>query len=84
MPSDQRTERQKEIRMAGIRIIGLGKSTGDQKISNDDLSKSVDTSDAWIREKSGIESRYFAKEKSNSDMALEAAEMAISCLLYTS
>lgn len=78
MPSDQRTERQKEIRMAGIRIIGLGKSTGDQKISNDDLSKSVDTSDAWIREKSGIESRYFAKEKSNSDMALEAAEMAIS------
>ena len=56
----------------------MGKSTGDQKISNDDLSKSVDTSDAWIREKSGIESRYFAKEKSNSDMALEAAEMAIS------
>ncbi len=63
--------------MAGIRIIGLGKSTGDKVVTNDDMAKIVDTNDAWIREKSGIRSRYFAQEKTNTDMATEAAEKAI-------
>ena len=31
--------------MAGIRILGLGKAQGDRKVTNDDLSKTVDTSD---------------------------------------
>ena len=63
--------------MAGIKIIGLGKSRGDSTVTNSDLEQLVDTSDQWIREKSGIRSRFFAREKSNVDMAAEAAENAI-------
>ncbi|MCI8609632.1 MAG: ketoacyl-ACP synthase III [Firmicutes bacterium] len=63
--------------MAGIRIIGLGKSTGDRQVTNQDLTKLVDTSDEWIRKKSGIQSRYFAEYRTNCDMAVEAAEGAI-------
>lgn len=64
--------------MAGIKIIGLGRASGDVTVTNDDLAKKIDTSDSWIREKSGIRARYFAKEKSNTDMAAEAATMAVS------
>ncbi len=63
--------------MAGIRIKGLGKATGENKVTNDDLAQIVETSDEWVREKTGIISRYFAKEKTNEDMAYEAGEIAI-------
>lgn len=63
--------------MAGIKILGLGKSRGDVTVTNQDMEKMVDTSDQWIRSKSGIRSRYFAVEKTNEDMAVEAAEEAI-------
>ena len=63
--------------MAGIRIIGLGKATGDKVVTNEDMSRLVDTSDQWIREKSGICSRFFAENRSNADMAVEAAQKAI-------
>lgn len=64
--------------MAGIKIVGLGKSHGDVKVTNIDMEKIVDTSDQWIQEKTGIVSRYFAVEKSNEDLAYEAAIDAIS------
>ena len=63
--------------MAGIRIIGLGKATGDRSVTNEEMSQMVDTSDQWIREKSGIQSRFFAENRSNADMAVEAAQKAI-------
>lgn len=63
--------------MAGIVIKGTGKATGECSISNDRLAETVDTSDSWIREKTGIRSRYFAKEKDNRNMAFEAAEKAL-------
>lgn len=63
--------------MAGIKIIGLGKARGDRVVTNEDLEQIVDTSDGWIREKSGIRSRYFAEHKTNADLASEAAEAAI-------
>ncbi|MBQ8563889.1 MAG: beta-ketoacyl-ACP synthase 3 [Firmicutes bacterium] len=63
--------------MGGIRIIGLGKATGERTVTNEEMSRIVDTSDQWIREKTGIRSRYFAENKSNADLAAEAAEMAI-------
>lgn len=63
--------------MAGIRILGHGLSQGDEVISNFDLEKIVRTSDSWIREKTGIEQRFFSKNKSNLDMAEEAAVRAI-------
>ena len=63
--------------MSGIRILGHGLSQGDEVISNFDLEKIVRTSDSWIREKTGIEKRFFSKNKSNLDMAEEAAVRAI-------
>ena len=63
--------------MAGIVIKGTGKSVGDVSISNDKMAETIDTSDAWIREKTGIRSRFFAEEKTNRQMACEAAKSAI-------
>ena len=63
--------------MAGIKIIGLGKSQGDTVVTNDDLAKIVETSDQWIREKSGIRSRFFGRKKSKADRAAEAGEKEI-------
>lgn len=63
--------------MAGIRIIGYGRARGEQVVTNDDMTEIVDTSDEWIRTKTGIRSRYFAKNLKNSDMAQAAAEQAL-------
>lgn len=63
--------------MAGVKLLGLGKARGDRLVTNDDLARQVDTSDQWIREKSGIQSRYFAVEKTETDLAAEAAEAAV-------
>ncbi|MGF6375768.1 3-oxoacyl-[acyl-carrier-protein] synthase-3 [Clostridiales Family XIII bacterium PM5-7] len=63
--------------MAGIKIIGLGKAQGSRVVTNDDLAEIVDTNDAWIREKTGIQSRFFAEGQTNEDMAVSAAEKAI-------
>lgn len=63
--------------MAGIKIKGFGRSHGDCTVTNDDLAGTVDTSDKWIREKTGIRSRYFARDLTNGDMACLAAESAL-------
>ncbi|MDD6298491.1 beta-ketoacyl-ACP synthase 3 [Hornefia butyriciproducens] len=63
--------------MAGIKITGYGCAHGDRTVTNEELARVVDSSDAWIRSRTGIESRYFADNRSNLDMACEAAEMAL-------
>lgn len=63
--------------MGGIRIAGYGRSHGDKTVTNDELALTVDTSDSWIREKTGIRSRFFAEQKTNADMAAAAAAGAI-------
>lgn len=63
--------------MAGIRVLGLGYAHGEHSISNDEMKKFVDTSDEWIRKKTGIRSRYFT-DGMNADMAEKAALTALS------
>ncbi len=60
-----------------MKFIGTGLVHGKKKVLNDDLAKIMDTSDEWIREKSGIESRWFADGQSNADIACEASLKAI-------
>ena len=49
-----------------------------KKISNDDLSKYIDTSDEWISKRSGIKHRHFVStDETTSDMAYYAAQKAI-------
>ena len=44
------------------RSDGIGRLSADQIVTNDDLAKVVDTSDAWIRERTGIRQRHRAAE----------------------
>jgi 3-oxoacyl-[acyl-carrier-protein] synthase-3 len=62
-----------------IIITGTGAYTPANVVTNDDMVKIVDTSDEWIRTRSGISERCFAAEgETTSDMAVAAAEKAIS------
>lgn len=60
-----------------IRIMGTGSSLPAKAVSNDDLAKIMDTSDEWIRSRTGIESRHIAVEETTTSMAVDAAEKAL-------
>ncbi|MCH9812730.1 MAG: ketoacyl-ACP synthase III [Epsilonproteobacteria bacterium] len=56
----------------------IGAYVPPQRLTNKDLEKMVDTSDEWIKQRTGIEERRIAsKEQSTSDLAYEAAKVAI-------
>jgi 3-oxoacyl-[acyl-carrier-protein] synthase-3 len=60
------------------RIAGTGSYLPPRVMTNDDFAKRLDTSDAWIRERTGIASRHIADEKqTSSDLALEASKRAL-------
>ncbi|MEV5115613.1 beta-ketoacyl-ACP synthase III [Peribacillus frigoritolerans] len=59
-------------------IIGLGRYLPDKIVTNADLEKIMDTSDEWIRTRTGIEERRIANDDiDTSDMAYEAAKAAL-------
>jgi 3-oxoacyl-[acyl-carrier-protein] synthase-3 len=59
-------------------IMGTGSAVPDRILTNFDLEKMVDTTDEWIRERSGIERRHILeKEKTNSDLAMLAGKRAL-------
>src|SRR3989339_1291622 len=60
------------------KISGTGSALPDKIVTNDDLSKIVDTNDAWIRERTGIMERRVSDEgTATSDLAFIAAERAL-------
>ncbi|HKQ23856.1 MAG TPA: beta-ketoacyl-ACP synthase III [Burkholderiales bacterium] len=60
------------------RIIGTGSHLPEKVLTNADLEKIVDTSDEWIRTRTGIRSRHIAAEgELTSDLALPAAQKAL-------
>lgn len=66
--------------ISGSRILGVGSYVPQNVWTNDDLSKLMDTSDEWIRQRTGIEQRYWVDQNSNtgaSDLALEASLKAL-------
>lgn len=59
-------------------ITGVGGYLPDTVVTNEDLSKVVDTSDAWIVERTGIRQRHrAAPDQATSDLAVEAARRAL-------
>jgi 3-oxoacyl-[acyl-carrier-protein] synthase-3 len=59
-------------------ILGTGSYAPDRILTNEDLSKMVDTSDEWIRARSGIrERRIAAPDEATSDLAIKAAGRAL-------
>jgi len=61
-------------------IRGTGRYLPPRLVTNDDLSKWMETSDEWIRQRTGIEQRYWTPEKGgvgSSDLGLEASKIAM-------
>jgi 3-oxoacyl-[acyl-carrier-protein] synthase-3 len=61
-----------------VSITGLGCHVPDRVVTNDELAQLVDTSDEWIRTRTGIrERRYAADDEALSDLCMPAAERAL-------
>ena len=61
-----------------IGIAGIGCSVPSTVLTNDDLEKLVDTSDEWIRTRTGIQTRHvLAKDETLLDLAVEASRRAL-------
>jgi 3-oxoacyl-[acyl-carrier-protein] synthase-3 len=59
-------------------ILGTGSFLPERVVTNDDLSKFMDTSDEWIRQRTGIQSRHWVAEgTTQTSMALEASRRAL-------
>ena len=59
-------------------ITGCGAYLPARRVSNEELSKTVDTSDQWIVERTGIRARHIAaKDEKTSDLALAASKQAL-------
>ena len=59
------------------RIIGTGSCLPATIVTNDDLSKIMDTSDEWISSRTGIRERHLVKEETTAGMSAEAARRAM-------
>lgn len=60
--------------MYNSKITGLGYYVPDNVVTNDDLSKMMDTNDAWIQERTGIKERRWIKEGSEDTSAVMGAK----------
>jgi 3-oxoacyl-[acyl-carrier-protein] synthase-3 len=59
-------------------VKGVGAYLPERVMSNDDIARIVDTSDSWIRQRTGIARRHIAADDQlTSDLALEAAHAAL-------
>ncbi|GJM34107.1 MAG: 3-oxoacyl-[acyl-carrier-protein] synthase 3 [Saprospiraceae bacterium] len=65
--------------MLRTKIAGIGTYVPEKVVTNDDLTKVMDTSDEWIRERTGIEERHYGAkhQETTTTMGCKAAEQAI-------
>ncbi|MGN0161685.1 MAG: beta-ketoacyl-ACP synthase III [Lachnospiraceae bacterium] len=61
----------------GIHFLATGRALPKKIVTNDELSRTVDTSDEWIRTRTGIGQRYLCEEESCMTLAIEAAKKAL-------
>ena len=62
--------------MYNSKIIGLGFYVPENKVTNHDLAKIMDTNDAWIQERTGIKERHWIPEGSEDTSAVMGAKAA--------
>ncbi|MBQ0042423.1 MAG: ketoacyl-ACP synthase III [Lachnospiraceae bacterium] len=61
-----------------MRILGTGSTAAKKIVTNDDLAKTMETSDEWIRERTGIAQRHVAEaDESPATLGAEASRRAI-------
>ena len=59
-------------------LLGFGAALPKKSVSNHDLAQSMDTTDEWIRERTGIRQRHVAADgQTTGDLAFEAATRAL-------
>ncbi|MFL6753243.1 MAG: beta-ketoacyl-ACP synthase 3, partial [Sphingomicrobium sp.] len=59
-------------------VIGVGSALPERKVTNEELAATVDTSDEWIVERTGIRSRYIAGDgETTGSLATKAARAAL-------
>lgn len=64
--------------MNGLRLLSTGRALPSRVLTNEDMSRYVETSDEWISTRTGIRQRYFCGEgESCSTLAIEAAKKAL-------
>ena len=64
--------------MGAITIIGSGSYAPGEPVTNDDLGRVMETSDEWIRPRTGIAQRHYAADGEGvSDLGLRAAQRAV-------
>ena len=63
--------------MGILRFVATGKALPKKMVTNEDISKRVDTSDEWIATRTGIKKRYYCEEESCNSLAVEAAKEAV-------
>ena len=63
--------------MPGSRIVAMGHHQPDHVVTNDDLARTIETSDEWIRRRTGIATRRIAREETVTDLAAAAAGKAL-------
>jgi 3-oxoacyl-[acyl-carrier-protein] synthase-3 len=64
--------------MARAVVVGSGSEIAQNRVTNDMLVRIMDTTDAWIRERSGVETRYFVEPgTATSDLGTAAARKAL-------
>jgi len=61
----------------GIKIVGTGRAVPKKVVTNDDLSRMVETNDEWIRTRTGIRERRVCEDETTVSLATEAAKHAV-------
>ncbi|MCD7745806.1 MAG: ketoacyl-ACP synthase III [Lachnospiraceae bacterium] len=77
MQENTLTDAKNQIRPASFKIIGTGSCVPENIVTNEDLTVFLDTSDEWIRSRSGIEQRHICTTETTSQLALKAAQNAL-------
>ena len=68
----------KEINKRSVLMVGAGSYLPSHVMTNDDLSKFVETDDSWIKQRTGIDQRHVVAEgEKTSDLAVHAAQRAL-------
>lgn len=60
-----------------VKIIGTGSALPQKVVTNEELAQLVDTSDEWVRERTGIGSRHISTGETVASLAAEACERAL-------
>ena len=63
--------------MKGLKIVATGRALPAKVVTNDDMSKLVETSDEWIATRTGIRTRHFCAGETQADLAEQAARRAL-------